>query len=444
MEEEVIAMSKTEISRHFVIRSVMEGHIGQEEAGKALSLSARQIRRLCVRVKGQGAIGVVHGLRGRPSNNQGDPGVLEKALCALHQPLWQSFGPTFASEKIEKYHGIRLSKETVRHLMVQTDLWLLTGRRGWKHRQWRERRTSLGLLVQLDGSDHDWFEGRGPKCVLLIYIDDATSRILHGEFVGAEATLPLMRSTWSYLKRWGRPAAFYVDKDSIYKVAKAAGYQSLSIEPPLTQFTRAMKDLGIDVITADSPQAKGRVERGFNTHQDRLAKELRLRGISKMAEANHYLWNEYIPEHNARYAVAAANPADAHQPLTADHRLGEILSLRTSRVIMNDYTVRNENNFFQILKQQPLRVSPGEKVEVEQRLDGSTHLRFKGVYLGFKPLGKRPYRPILLTRPSLARRYGAHPVNSTIWTPPKEHPWRHFELKRAKNQRLQSALLTPA
>lgn len=442
--EEVIGMSETEISKHYVIQSVMAGHMSQGDAGKALSLSVRQIRRLCARVKSQGARGVVHGLRGRPSNNQVDPGMLEKALCALHQPLWERFGPTFASEKLEKYHSIRLSKETVRRLMVQTDLWLLTGRRGWKHRQWRERRPCLGLLVQLDGSDHDWFEGRGPKCVLLIYIDDATSRILYGEFVGAEATLTLMRSTWSYLKRWGRPAAFYVDKDSIYKVAKAAGYQSLSIELPMTQFTRAMRDLGIDVITADSPQAKGRVERGFNTHQDRLVKELRLRGISTMADANRYLWNEYIPEHNARYAVEAASPADGHQPLRASHRLEEILSLRTSRVVMNDYTVRNENNFFQILKQQPVRVRPGEKVEVEQRLDGSTHLRLKGVYLDFEALGKRPYRPTLLTRPSEARHYGPHPVSSIGWKPPKEHPWRHFLLRRALNQRMRGAVLTPA
>ena len=444
MEEEVIVMSQREISKHYVIHSVMEGHTSQAEAAKALSLSARQIRRLCVRVKSQGARGVVHGLRGRPSNNQVDPGLLERALCALHQPLWERFGPTFAGEKLEKYHGIRLSKETVRRLMVQTDLWLLTGRRGWKHRQWRQRRPSLGLLVQLDGSDHDWFEGRGPKCVLLIYIDDATSQILYGEFVDAEATLPLMRSTWSYLKRWGRPAAFYVDKDSIYKVAKAAGYQSLSIEPPLTQFTRAMKDLGVDVITADSPQAKGRVERGFNTHQDRLVKELRLRGISTMADANRYLLDEYLPEHNAHYAVEAASPVDAHRPLEPNHRLDRILSLRTPRVVANDYTVRHRNKFFQVLKQQRVRLRPRDQVEVEERLDGSTHLRFKDSYLDFNDLGKNPYRPTYQTRLSEARRYGPQPASSTVWRPPQEHPWRHFELKRAMNQRLQSAVLAPA
>ena len=416
-------MSRREVNRNYVIRNVLEGRTGQSDAAKTLRLSGRQIRRLCARVRSEGARGIVHRLRGQPSNNQLEQELLEKALCALHEKLWEGFGPKFASEKLERYHSIRLSKETVRQLMLQTGAWE-KGRRGWKHRQWRERRTCIGMLVQVDGSDHDWFEGRGPKCALLVFIDDATSQILYAEFVNVEDTLTLMRSTWKYLERYGRAVAFYVDKDSIYKINFPAKYESLRLDDPMTQFTRAMGELGIEVICADSPQAKGRVERGFDTHQDRLVKELRLRGISDKTAANRYLWDEYIPEHNARFAVEAANPADAHRPLLAAHKLEEILSLRTTRTLTNDYTLRNENKFYQVLEQQPLRVKPGDKIEVEQRLDGSIHLRFKAVYLNAEQIAKRPYIPLLKAQPSKAKVYDDPRIKGVGSTPAKNHPWR--------------------
>ena len=353
--------------------------------------------------------------------------MLEKALCVLHEPLWDGFGPKFAGEKLEQFHSIKLSKETLRQLMLQTGAWQ-KGRRGWKHRQWRERRTCVGMLVQLDGSDHDWFEGRGPRCVLLIYIDDATSRILYGEFVEVEDTLTLLRSTWNYLKRWGRVVAYYVDKDSIYTINRPAKYESLYDEKPLTQFTRAMGELGTEVITADSPQAKGRVERGFDTHQDRLVKELRLRGISTMPEANRFLWDIYIPEHNRRFSVAAAEPTDAHRPLLATHKLEQILSLRTERTLMNDYTLRDNNKFYQVLEHQQVEVRPKDKVEVEARLDGSIHLRFKGVYLNFKRIPKRPYRPYLVAQPSRGKQYDDPRTKGVGSKPAKDHPWRRLFL----------------
>lgn len=439
--EEVLAMSQREINRNHVIHNVLEGRATQKEAARTLRLSDRQIRRLCVRVKHEGARGIIHRLRGRPSNNQIDPEVLEKALCALHEPLWAGFGPQFASEKLGRYHGVYLSKETVRQLMMQTEIWE-KGRRGWKHRQWRERRACVGMLIQLDGSDHDWFEGRGPRCVLLIYIDDATSRILYGEFVEVEDTLTLMRATQSYLQRYGRPVAFYVDKDSIYKVNRPAKYESLEIDEPVTQFTRAMNELGIDVITADSPQAKGRVERGFDTHQDRLVKELRLRGILAIAAANRYLWDEYIPEHNARFALAPAAPADVHRPLLATHRLEQILSLRTQRTLMNDYTLRHNNVFYQVLEQQSLRLRPRHKVEVEERLDGSIHLRCEGVYLAFQTTTRPSCRPYLAARPSEKEpRYA--PTKGVGSIPAKDHPWRRFVI-RPPSEHWQPTSSTPA
>lgn len=424
--EEVLEMSQREVNRHHVIRSVLDGQAAQGEAAKALSISKRQVRRLCAAVREKGARGVIHGLRGRPSNHQLDQDLLERVLCAVHDPLWKEFGPTFARDKLNELHGLTISDWTVRQLMTQVGLWE-PGKQAPRHRAWRERRACVGMLVQLDGSDHDWFEGRGPRCVLLIYIDDATSRILYGEFVKVEDTLTLMRSTWSYLKRHGRPVAFYVDKDSIYKINRPAKYESLEPgEQPMTQFTRAMTELGIEVIPADSPQAKGRVERGFDTHQDRLVKELRLRGISEMREANLYLWQHYIPGHNKRYAVEPARPANAHRPLLATHRLEQILSLRTGRTLMNDYTLRHNNKFFQVLEHQSVHIRPGDKVEVEERLDGSKHLRFEGTYLNFKSIAARPYRPLLMAQPSRGRVYDDPRTKGVGSTPAKDHPWRRF------------------
>jgi hypothetical protein len=281
------------------------------------------------------------------------------------------------------------------------------------------------MLVQLDGSIHDWFEGRGPKCVLLIFIDDATSEILHGEFVTAEATLTLMQSTWNYLKKRGRPMAFYVDKGSVYKINK--GSESLQ-EDRVTQFSRAMEELDINVIFANSPQAKGRVERGFGTHQDRLIKELRLRGISDMAEANRYLWEHYIPRHNARFAVAPARSGDAHRPLLEAQKLEEVLSLRHERTVANDYTISYRPGFLQILEHQPVRVGPGDKVEVEERLDGTRHLRFKGVYLNYKTIPKRPYRALLKAQPSRLEQMHGYKPKGVGSKPAKDHPWRRLFL----------------
>lgn len=426
--EEVLIMSQKDVSHHHVIRNVLEGKLTQRKAGQLLSLSPRQIRRKCRRVRLEGARGVLHGLKGQPSNNQPDVEALEKALCALHDPLWEGFGPTFSRDQLQEHYSVSLSKETLRQLMIQTDIWTV-GRKGWTHRAWRERRACVGMLVQLDGSDHDWFEGRGPRCVLLIYIDDATSNILYGEFVDVEDTLTLMRSTWNYLKRKGRPIALYVDRDSIYKINRPAKYAERDYdEHAQTQYTRAMSELGIEVIPANSPQAKGRVERGFNTHQDRLVKELRLRGISNKAAANIYLWEHYIPQHNMRYGVAPAANADAHRPLLLTHRLDQILSLREQRIVMNDYTLSYEGKLLQVLEHQPVRVDPGDKVEVEIRLDGSRHLRFKGTYLNFKGIEKRPYRPLLQAQPSRGKQRDDPRTKGVGSTPAKNHPWRRLFL----------------
>lgn len=427
--DEALTMSHRDIDRLRVISNVLDKKLTQIEAASVLGVSDRQVRRLCVDVRNHGHLGILHGLKGRPSNNQLDTELLEMALSALHGPRWEDFTAVFAQQKLESMHGIVLSDTTVRKLMAMTELWQ-PRRRGAKHRAWRERHACVGQLIQLDGSEHDWFEGRGPKCALLVYIDDATSRILHAEFVTVEDTLNLMRSTGVYLRNHGRPVAFYVDKDSIYTVNRKASIdEELRDEDPITQFTRAMTELNIKVILANSPQAKGRVERSFDTHQDRLVKELRLAGINDMTAGNIFLRTVYIDDHNARFSVDPASSTDAHRPLLADQRLDHILSLRTERVIANDYTVRFQKRFFQLFEDQPVRVRPKDKIEVEIRLDGSLHLRAKGSYLRFKPIDKRPYRPLLQAQPSRGKVYDDPRLKGRGSKPAPDHPWRRLFLR---------------
>jgi len=417
--EQILTMSNREIDRLKVVSNVIAGKLTWSEAGAQLDLSDRQVGRLCKKVRKDGNAAIIHGLRGKPSNNQLEPGLLEEAM-ELVKSKYSDFGPTFANEKLYKKHKLVLSTPTLNRAMAEAGFWK-PRKSSPKHRDWRPRRFCVGELIQLDGSDHDWFEGRGPRCVLLVFIDDATSRILYARFVTVEDTLNLMAAAKAYLFLNGRPIAWYVDKDSIYKINRQASIEEeLRDEQPITQFTRAMTELGITVICADSPQAKGRVERGFGTHQDRLVKELRLAGISNMADGNIFLAEVYVPEHNARFSVAPENNANAHRPLLKNHCLEETLSLRTERTVANDYTVRKDNKFFQLLADQPVRVKPKDKVLVEMRLDGSRHIRFKDQYLGFKNIAKPPYRPFYAGKKEIGNADGPVKPNK----PAKNHPWR--------------------
>ena len=393
---ELLDMSKGERDKLHAIRNVIDGRTTQAEAAAILRRSERHIRRLCDRVRKEGDAALMHGLRGRPSNNRHDEELLGQALSGLHDPRWRGFGPSFAQEQLDELCGIDLGTNTVRRLMMLTDLWE-AGRHGARHRAWRERRSCVGMLTQLDGSPHDWLEGRGPRCTLMDYIDDATSKILHLEFVDEEDTLNLMRTTRTYIRRWGRPVAYYVDKDSIYKVNRPANVEEqLSEKDPITQFTRAMGELGIEVILAHSPQAKGRVERGFRTHQDRLVKKLRLAGISTMKDGNEYLREVYIPDHNRRYAVEPAEPVDVHKPLLRSHDLGAILSIQKDRQVHNDSIVRIDNRLLLLVEGHGLR--PKTKVVVEQRLDGTLRIARNGRYFDFKEVQARPHVPEQLRR----------------------------------------------
>lgn len=420
--EDRLLMKNRDLDRLHVIRQVSEHRLSWRQASQQLGLCMRRIGILSAGFRKQGPRALIHGLRGKPSNHRLDPKILERALAVLRTPLYAGFGPTFANEKLRlSPHHLVLSTPLLRRGMIESGLWK-AHRPGIRHRAWRQRRDCVGMLVQLDGSDHEWFEGRGPRCVLIVYIDDATSRVLYAEFVNVEDTLTLLRTTRSYLLRHGRPIAFYVDKDSIYKVNRQATIdEELKDMHPITQYTRAMKELDIEVICADTPQAKGRVERGFDTHQDRLVKELRLAGISTKEAANRFLWNVYLPAHNERFAIPPASEIDAHRPLrTFTRHLDEILSIQTERQLANDFTLRFQNRFFQVLPHKPLRIRPQNIVLFEFRLDGSIHLRFKDSYLPFKSIAKPPPAPRRLMRP-------AAPANTskTPYRHPRTHPWRN-------------------
>jgi hypothetical protein len=420
-------MSAKEVDRWYMVKQAMERKMRQAVIAEELGMTERQVRRLVARGRKEGKRGMRHGLKGRVSAKR--IGVDErKAVAGVIQERYGDFGPTLAQEHLEKGGTAGWSVSTVRRVMMERGIW--RAKRGKdRHRAWRERRRNEGAMMQMDGSDHEWFEARGSRCWLLICVDDATSRIQHARFEDSEDTVTMMRLTQAYIEKHGRPGAIYVDRDSIYRVNRQATVEEeLRDEQPETQFARAMGELGIRVICALSPQAKGRVERQFNTLQDRLVKEMRLRGINTKEEGNRYLEETYLPEHNGRYAVEAADAADAHRPLLKDHRLEEILSLRTPRVVANDKTVQYRNRVFQVLREQPVRVYAKTTVEVEERLDGSVHLRRRGSYLNVEELTtaaveRRRRRRVRAKRPVRPMK------RQTSRVPPPDHPWRRFTIR---------------
>jgi hypothetical protein len=420
--KERLTMSNREIDRLKVIHSIAKKQLTWNQAAVQLDLSKRHIGRLILRVNTEGNKGIIHRLRGKPSNHQLMPGIIDTSIN-LVKTRYPDFGPSFANEKLLELHGINISTSSLRSAMIEANIWR-PRKQAAKHRQWRQRRPCVGELVQLDGSEHDWFEGRGPRCALLVFIDDATSRILYAEFVTVENTFNLLSATKQYLLNYGRPVALYVDKDGIYKINRQASIEEqLKDNQVMTQYSRAMEELGIEMIFAQSPQAKGRVERSFNTHQDRLVKELRLANISDIKSANVFLANVYIPHHNARFAVAPARAFNAHRPLLRSHKLNEILSLQTERTLANDFTLRFQNQFLQLLAHQKVRLRPKDKIIIQTRFDGSLHLLFKDRYLNYNTLPHRPYKPFYAANPRLLK--GSSKPISKPYIPPKNHPWRY-------------------
>lgn len=375
-------MSKRDIQRIEVLSEVTSGRRTIAQAAAVLAVTPRHAHRLLRRFQAGGGAALAHKARGRPSNNRIAAGVRDYAL-GLVRERYADFGPTLAAEVLAQQHGLEVSRETLRGWMAEAGLWLSRKQRRRFH-QPRLRRERLGELVQIDGSEHRWFEERGDACTLLVFIDDATGRLMQLRFVASESTAAYFAALRGYLEAHGRPVAFYSDKHTVFRVAKAdaKGGQGM------TQFGRALAELNIDILCADTPQAKGRVERVNRTLQDRLVKELRLANVATVDEANAFLPG-FIERFNARFAVAPARPGDSHRPLNlSPDRLGDILCHRELRHVGQQLTLAYERKLFILACNAVTEAIAGEYVEVYDYADGRLDIRWRGHSLPYRVFDK--------------------------------------------------------
>ena len=381
----LLTMSNGEIDRLSVIQSVLEKRVTQRQASEQLGITARQLRRLVARYRSDGASGLVSRKRGGTGNRSTSAATKDSVLTAIREH-YADFGPTLIVEKLQERHQINVSRETVRRWMMAAGLW--TDRRASRARAYqpRYRRECFGELIQIDGSEHAWFEDRSPKCCLLVYIDDATSQVVELRFCPSESTLDYMHSTRRYLERFGKPVAFYSDKHSVFRVNK----RDAKTGTGLTQFGRALHDLNIDIIYANSSQAKGRVERMNLTLQDRLVKELRLEGIDNVEDGNAFLPG-YMDVINGKFAKEALNSTDMHRPLTDRDNLEDALCWQRQCTVTNNLTIQYDRVMYLL--------EPGELTDHLKRRevtlfdypDGTIAIRHEGVslpYSAFDKVGK--------------------------------------------------------
>ena len=420
METERIALNQRERERLKVLYEVKQKQLTQVEAAERLKVTDRQVRRLLLALEKRGDGAVVHGLRGRRSNRKLEASFEQRILTRVRQ-RYGDFGPTLAAEHLAK-EGLAVSRETLRR-------WMTRAQRVKAIHVWRERRACFGELVMQDSSPFRWLEERAPACQLIAVIDDASSR-LWARIVEHDTTEENLRTLGGWLQRYGRPLAHYTDKNSIFRHRSGAValQEQLRGEEALSQFGRALQELGIEWIAAHSPQAKGRIERLFGTLQDRLVKEMRLAGIDSIAAANHFLETRFLPEWEQRFTVQPRNPRNAHRRLDREHRLEEILSVRAARKVAPDHTVSWEGIRWGVPREEVCAGLRGAAVEIERRLDGSHWLRFRKRYLRLRPCPEplpALASPSGLRPPGLAKQ---KPQASKVYKPkyhvPPEHPWR--------------------
>ncbi len=385
-----------------------------------LELSERQVRRLIRAVREEGDRGVIHKARGRSSNRRTPEKIRDRAI-SFYKRKYHDFGPTLASEKLLELNGIRISDETLRQWLLEAGLWNKKRRRS-AHRQWRPRKECFGEMIQIDGSHHDWLEGRGPELVLMGYIDDATGNVF-GRLYDYEGTMPAMDSFRRYVGKYGLPMSVYLDRHSTYKsTRRLTPEEELEGIEPMSQFERAIEELGVEVIHALSPQAKGRVERLFGVLQDRLIKEMRLRGIKTKDEANEFL-KEYLPRHNKRFRVCPANDTDIHVELPKHFNFDKYLCIKTERTIRNDNTIALNGKLYQIEQR-----SNTKKVVVQEKLDGSMHIMSGNKSLKYKEIAERPKKEAAARKDKRAYNQPAAPV--------KDHPWKKWQRLPLDNRRV--------
>jgi len=404
---DIITMTQEELRRLHIVHKVLDKKLKQTEAAEKLDLSYRQIKRITKRIKEEGDKGIAHRTRGQSSHNK-MPDEVKNKVITLCRGKYKGFGPTLASEKLFEIEKIRLSDETLRNWLIEKSLWQRK-RKHKKHRKWRERKHYFGEMVQLDGSHHPWFEDRGPKCVLEGYIDDATSD-KRGWFYEYEGTMPAFDSLKRYIKRNGIPHSIYLDRHSTYKSTKKPTIEDqLNNREFLSQFERAARELGIIVIHANSPQAKGRIERSFRTDQDRLVKEMRLKNISTIKEANKFL-KSYWSKHNKKFAVKPLKQSNMHRLVPKGMDLDAILCKRTKHPLRNDFTIVHDKKLYQILHK-----TVSKKLIVEERISGAIYIICNGVRLRYKKIIVRPLKEQPKSQLKLRK----------VHRPSPEHPWRN-------------------
>ncbi|MCB9110832.1 MAG: ISNCY family transposase [Anaerolineales bacterium] len=412
---ETIAMSSKEISRLEVMQKLEEKRLSQKEASAMLGVGVRQIKRLLKLYRQEGAKGLVSKHRGRKENNRLDEKVLSKAL-ELMKGKYKGFGPTLAQEKLVEKEKLNISVESVRQLMIGEGLWKARKAKKAVVHQLRERRASVGELVQIDGSPHAWFEGRGEPCVLLVFIDDASGKLQQLHFAVNESFFSYSEAARSYFEQHGKPVAFYSDKHGIFRVNQP----STGAGEALTQFGRAMQDLDIQIICANTPQAKGRVERVIQTLQDRLVKELRLRGKSTMTDGNAYL-PEFMADFNQRFAVEPRSSSNAHRALTPKDDLNTILTWQETRTISKNLTVQFEKVVYQIQTDRPSYALRNASVTMCVNAQQQVTILYKGKSLPYEIFHQQTKQAEVVT----AKDVDAALKKRVPVKPAPDHPWRH-------------------
>ena len=395
----------------------------QREAAEILGVSVRQVKRLYKAYQEKGAGGLVSKRRGRASNHRLNPEVVAKVL-ELVKDKYAGFGPTLAHEKVVEREHLKISTESVRKIMLAEGIWKARRVRQIVTHQNRERRPCLGELVQIDGSPHDWFEGRADKCTLLVFIDDATGRLLQLLFVKSESFFSYCEAAKGYFERCGKPVAFYSDKHGVFRV----NIPSREKGDNLTQFGRAMRELDIEIICANTPQAKGRVERANQTLQDRLVKEMRLRGISSMTDGNAYL-PEFMADFNQRFAVEPKSSQDAHRPINPQENLNQILTWQEPRSLSKNLTVQFEKVVYQIQTDRPTYALRHAIVSVCQHTSGKITILYKNTPLEYTVFHQQPKQSDVVSSKDIDLALQSKPVTHT---PAPDHPWRHQPLNPKK------------
>ena len=412
-----MTMTKQEAERLLIINNLIEKRINGTNASKQLNLSVRQIRRMKRRVINLGPEGIIHSSRGKAGNRKFDDVFINKVKTVINEK-YSYFTPIMAFEHLRDEDKIGINKETVRQLMIDEKLWIGKKRKVSEYRCQRERKDSFGEMEQFDGSYDYWLYEIDEEQCLLGSIDDATGKITQLKFEKSEGLIPVFSFWKEYIEEYGKPISIYLDKFATYKVNHKNAEDNKDM---LTQFEKVARELDIVLIKANSPQAKGRIERLWKTLQTRLIKEMRHRKIGMIKEANSFLKDEFVPWFNLKFAVIPKSKADLHR--INNSNLEEVFSIRKERTIGNDFVVRYLNSYYQLEQEQPITVLKKSKVVVETRISGEVKIRQRGKYLNFFTLSEKPKREIETMVPALTRK-------KSDWKPPVNHPWKDASFKR--------------